>query len=157
MTDDVPDDLKTLRESVSTLLRVFLISEKVFPSAGGMTSYSPHEFQTIGFVARNPGCMANQIAAFLGVAPTTMTSLIDRLVKRGLLLRERPASNRRAVAISLTVEGSLLWQAILKQDYKNMAAMLDALEEQEKEPFIQYLSKIARHIRGIEGTAPGSR
>jgi DNA-binding MarR family transcriptional regulator len=143
---DAPPEVKALREHVSTLLRLFLINEKVFPSAGGQASYSVHEFQTIGFVAHHPGCMASTVAGFLGVAPTTMTSLLDRLVKRGLVHRERPETNRRAVALTLTVEGDALFQAILTQDYANMIAMLAALDDAERPVFLRCMDKIAGRI-----------
>jgi DNA-binding MarR family transcriptional regulator len=79
-----------------------------------------------------------------------MTSLLDRLVKRGLVLRERPPSNRRAVAITLTTDGAALWQAILTQDYRNMASMLDALDEQDRIPFMRSIATIATRMRSMK-------
>ena len=139
-----------LRASVSTLIRVFHINEKAAPAAEGQTKYSPYDFQALGFVADNPGCMATALAAFLVVSPTTATSIADRLVKRGLLERERPQDNRRAIAMSLTGEGRTLHQAIVRQDLKNMAIMLEPLLPEERATFLALMARIVQRIKDLE-------
>jgi DNA-binding MarR family transcriptional regulator len=83
------------------------------------------------------------LANFLGVAPTTAQSVIDRLIKRGLLARTRHATNNRAVALSLTDEGVAVRSAINAQDRANCQAMLAALPVKVQGSFIAQLSQIA--------------
>lgn len=133
---------QALYESVCTLLRMFTVGEKTFPPAGGRIKYNGLDFQTIGFVGRSPGCMATELAAFLDVAATTATSTIDRLVKRGLLIRERPEDNRRAVALSLSAEGQEVFEHMVAQDMQNMQIMLQTLSPAERAPFVAAMGKI---------------
>ncbi len=139
-----------LRTSISTLIRVFHVNEKASPPAEGQTKYSPYDFQTLGFIAAHPGCMATELAAYLVVSPTTATSIVDRLVKRGLVERERPQENRRAISLTLTPEGRALHQAIIRQDIKNMSLMLEPLTSAERATFLGLLSRIVDSIQSLE-------
>lgn len=46
-----------------------------------------------------------ELAELLDVSPSGVTRLIERLVKRGWVVREQPADNRRQVFAVLTAEG----------------------------------------------------
>jgi DNA-binding MarR family transcriptional regulator len=135
---------QALYDSVCTLLRMLTVGEKTFPPAGGRIKYNGLDFQTIGFVGRYPGCMATELAGFLDVAATTATSTIDRLVKRGLMLRERPEDNRRAVALSLSKEGQAVFEQMVAQDMASMQVMLQSLAPAERAPFVAAMGKIVQ-------------
>jgi DNA-binding MarR family transcriptional regulator len=135
-------EVQSLYESVCTLLRILTVGEKTFAPAGGRIKYNGLDFQTIGFVGRAPGCMATELAQFLDVAATTATSTVDRLVKRGLLLRNRPEDNRRAVALSLSPLGQEVFDSMVAQDMQNMALMLQVLSKPERAPFVAAMQKI---------------
>ncbi|MCX4091962.1 MarR family winged helix-turn-helix transcriptional regulator [Nocardia sp. alder85J] len=47
----------------------------------------------------------SQLAAAIGARPTTLTSVLDRLEKRGLISRTTRAGDRRSVLIELTDTG----------------------------------------------------
>jgi DNA-binding MarR family transcriptional regulator len=143
-------EVDQLRSGISTLIRVFHVNEKAAPAAEGQTKYSPYDFQTLGFVAEHPGCMATALATYLVVSPTTATSIVDRLVKRGLLSRERPQENRRAISLTLTAEGRSLHQAIIRQDMKNVTMMLQPLTADERATFLSLMSRIVDGIRDLE-------
>jgi DNA-binding MarR family transcriptional regulator len=135
-----------LRKAVSVLLRVFFVNERRFPVAGTNERYSPHDFQTLDFLARNPGSKPAELCAFLGVAPTTGAAVLDRLEKRTLIKRTRHETDKRARAVNLTSQGSTFHSAIVKQDIINMEALLTALDAKEREPFVTMMSKIAGRL-----------
>jgi DNA-binding MarR family transcriptional regulator len=142
-----------LRSHFSALIRVFHVNERAAPAAEGQTKYSPYDFQTIGFLARRPGAMATELATFLVVSPTTATSIVDRLVKRGLVSRIRPETNRRAIALSLTADGTRLHQAIVRQDLANMDLILGTLSRDERQQFLITMGKIVTAIEALEQTS----
>jgi DNA-binding MarR family transcriptional regulator len=139
-----------LRKAVSALLRVFLVNEKQFPVAGTHERYSPHDFQTLDFLARNPGCKPAELCAFLGIVPTTGAAVLDRLERRGLLKRTRHETDRRARALSLTSQGEDFHDAIVKQDLLNMEAMLSILEPNERAPFVAMMIRIAGRLSNAQ-------
>jgi DNA-binding MarR family transcriptional regulator len=119
--------VQSLYESVCGLLRILTLGEQEFAPAGGALKYNGLDFQSIGYLADHPGAMAVELAQFLDVAPTTITSTLDRLERRGLIKRERPPENRRSVSLSLTPEGEAVRAEMLKYDHRNMSLMLAAL------------------------------
>jgi DNA-binding MarR family transcriptional regulator len=148
------DDARALREIVSTLLRVFLVNERRFPVAGGDgVRYSAHDFQTLGFLARHPGSRMADLCAFLSVAPTTATSVVDRLARRGLVARRASAEDGRARALTLTADGAAMFARIYGQDLVNMRAMLDALPLAERGRFLDMMKRIAAALGGQDGGA----
>jgi DNA-binding MarR family transcriptional regulator len=130
--------------SIRTLLRTFTIDERRFPAAEGQLRYNGPDFQTLHFVNSRAGCKSAEVAAFLGVAPTTAQSVIDRLIKRGLISRTRHTSNNRAVALSLTEQGIAVCAAINAQDRANCEAMLTALPAKTQALFVEQLGRIAQ-------------
>ncbi len=56
-------------------------------------------------VGRFPGIAAGRLARVLHVHPSTLTGVLDRLVKRGLLERRRDPHDARRALFSLTPHG----------------------------------------------------
>jgi DNA-binding MarR family transcriptional regulator len=146
---DVPD-ADTMAASIRTLLRTFTIDERRFPPAKGQLPYNGADFQTLHFVGTYPGCKSAELAAFLGVAPTTAQSVIDRLIKRGLISRSQHAKSKRAVALTLTAQGATVRDAINAQDRANCQAMLAALPAKVHASFVAQLSQISHAFDQIE-------
>jgi DNA-binding MarR family transcriptional regulator len=147
-------DTQALYDAVCALIRLLTVSDKTFAPAGGQMKYNGLDFQSIGFVGRNPGCMASELAKFLGVAATTATSTVDRLVKRGLINRTRPEENRRSVALHLSKTGITMFQVMVDHDMASMQLMLDALEKNERLPFVNAMTKIARKFEHMNSDSP---
>jgi DNA-binding MarR family transcriptional regulator len=101
--------------------------------------------QILLYVAESPACGPTDVARFLGVPNTTISSATDRLVKREFLERHRLEDNRRAVALRLTEEGTRRVQAILAAHQDLYRRMLDPLSPAERERLIAIVSKIVHH------------
>lgn len=56
-------------------------------------------------VGQSPGKVAREIAATLGIHPSTLTGILARLEERGALVREVDAKDRRRVRFRLTALG----------------------------------------------------
>ena len=122
------------------------MSERQNPTAKGKASYSPHDAETLAFLAAKPGAPAKSVGAHLGVSPTTTQSIIDRLQKRGLVRRDQKALKGRAVAIFLTEKGLSLQAAIQRQNLLNCEQMLSALPEKERASFVRSITKIVKSV-----------
>jgi len=136
----------TLLAHVGVLLREFHVNERAFPSAEGRIHYSPHVFAALGFVAQIPGCKASDLGGFLGLRPTTASSLIGRLVDRGLLEKRQHPDDGRAVALYLTADGTDLYAAIRRQDVRNMELMLSALDTDQQADFVAMMGRVASRV-----------
>jgi len=99
--------------------------------------------QTLLYVRKHPGCGPTDVARFLRVAITTISSATDRLAKRGLLERHRLEGDRRAVALRLS-DGGEAYAAAQEQAHHDMfLMMLERLLPEERESFIKMIAKIA--------------
>jgi len=135
-----------LLESVGTLLQLFTVNEERFPSAEGRMRYNPIDFQTLRFVDAYPGCRGIDAAKALGVAPTTVQSSLDRLIRNGLIDRKPHAVSKRAKAHYLTEEGQSVRAAIHRQDISNMETMLSVLSPDERVSVIDALDKVVAKL-----------
>jgi DNA-binding MarR family transcriptional regulator len=55
-------------------------------------------------INRKPACRATELATMIGIPTSTVTGMLDRLEKRGLLERRQDPRDRRSVLIAATSE-----------------------------------------------------
>jgi MarR family transcriptional regulator, organic hydroperoxide resistance regulator len=66
---------------------------------------SASEINALANLGDGRGRTISQLAAALAAPPTTLTSLLDRLERRGYVTRRPHAADRRSVVIELTKSG----------------------------------------------------
>jgi DNA-binding MarR family transcriptional regulator len=71
------------------------------------------EVNALAILADGRARSAGALALDIGIRPTTLTSLLDRLVRRGYVIRELDPRDRRSFRISLTDAGRPAAQAAL--------------------------------------------
>uniref|UniRef100_UPI0035CADA4B MarR family winged helix-turn-helix transcriptional regulator n=1 Tax=uncultured Sphingomonas sp. TaxID=158754 RepID=UPI0035CADA4B len=98
--------------------------------------------QVLQFIADHPGCGPSDVARFLSVPSTTISSATDRLVKRALLERDRIEGDRRAIALRLSAQGQATVAALHDVHQGLLRMMLQRLSAGEREQFITLITKI---------------
>jgi DNA-binding MarR family transcriptional regulator len=71
----------------------------------GAPVLSVPQFRALAFLDRTPGACLSSVADHLGVATATASVIIDRLVRRGLLVRAHDPRERRRLVLTLTPAG----------------------------------------------------
>ena len=66
---------------------------------------TPSEGHLLGHLYEHGPCPIGQLQDVLGQKPSTLTGVVDRLVRRRLLVRKPNATDRRSVLVALTGEG----------------------------------------------------
>lgn len=132
-------------------MRVMLISEKTPAAHQHAERYNPHDFHTLGLLRETPDMRASALAEQLGVAPTTASSVIARLVKKGWVVRRKSPDDGRAIALSLTKAGRAMADVIHNQDLSNMSLFLSAMPDEEQDQLIALLGKVAARVSELEG------
>lgn len=135
----------SVRESIEVLMRSFKVDETI-TSKSAMAKMNQPDMHSLIYIARHPKCMASQLAEFLGVAPTTASAIIDRLVKKELITRSRTEENRRIIQLELSPSGRKAEKSITAEQLTNCAEMLQALSTKEQAIFTSLLQKVAQHI-----------
>jgi len=97
---ELPEDA---RAAAHTLTRVARVLEHTLPRATG-TELSMADFRMLSAVADGEG-RASRLAERLALGKPTVSSTVDALVRRGLLVRTAHDADQRAVDLALTADG----------------------------------------------------
>lgn len=80
---------------------------------------------------------------------STVTGIIDRMEREGLVIRARSTEDRRVVKIKLTEKGSKLAKEIQVEPMEIFRSALEGLTAAESRDLLRILSKIARRVQVI--------
>lgn len=90
------------------------------------------DYEVVAFTRRMPSSTPLEIAAHVGISPSGMTGVLDRLEDDGLIRREPDVTDRRAVRISLTDEGLERADQAILETLTFYQSMLEPLNAQER-------------------------
>ena len=114
-------------------------------AAIGLSAGQP---KVLTYLSRQNNCMQKDIAAALDTEPATVSQLLNNMDQAGLIKRSEPAERRRAESVSITEKGRewcAKWQVVC-QDVEDIS--LQGFSENEKEQFLDYLSRMYRNLTG---------
>lgn len=82
------------------------------------------------FILDHPGTRPGEIRSYLGITSAGVTTLVDRLVDRGVIRRDIDRMDRRMVRLTSTVDLSVEpWSALTRFD-DDVSRAIDALDPQ---------------------------
>lgn len=87
-----------------------------------------------------------QIGSRILISSGSMTYVIDKLEKRGLIQRNDCLNDRRVIHVTLTDEGKELMQEIMPKHQQLVDYIFDALNPDETETIIKLLEKVKGKI-----------
>ncbi|WP_299043075.1 MarR family transcriptional regulator [uncultured Tateyamaria sp.] len=135
---------------VRTLMRVMLVSERTSPEHQHVVRFNALDFHALGMLRENGVVRASGISDALGIVPTTASSVVARLIKRGLIERQQSTEDRRAYDLQLTSEGRRIADAIHTQDLHNMNLFLSALEPHDQAALLDLLGRVVERVSALE-------
>jgi DNA-binding MarR family transcriptional regulator len=86
--------------------------------------------------------MMSNLAESLGVPLSTATHTVDRLVAKGLVVRNRSEADRRVVEVEMSDYGRRLQQEFRDKRKLMACSWLEPLTSRERETFLDLMSKI---------------
>ena len=86
--------------------------------------------------------MMSNLAESLGVPLSTATHTVDRLVAKGLVVRNRSEADRRVVEVEMSDYGRRLQQEFRDKRKLMACSWLEPLTTSERETFLDLMSKI---------------
>lgn len=89
---------------------------------------TPGEINALANLPGGRGCTVSELGRLVGAAPTTLTSVLDRLERRGHIARDRHPSDRRAVLVTLTPSGRQAATAVRRAITRLERRAFDALD-----------------------------
>lgn len=139
------------KENITRILDAFDGISRVFAameSFSGDASISKPELLALEAISREEGLMMSDLGRKLDISLSTATGIIDRLIEKKLVKRERNGGDRRVVRVVLTDKGRRTNLTYQKQKKEIFARMLGALSSGEQEQLIHILEKISNFEHG---------
>ena len=100
--------LRLLRPLVEAYLAFYRVSSRQIESMG----VTPSQFDVIAELGDGDGLTCAQLCKETLITKGTLTGVLDRLVSKGVVQRERVGGDRRAIRVRLTDAGKALFKNI---------------------------------------------
>ncbi len=107
---------------------------------------TPGRFAALTLIGRNPGISQTVLSRASGRDKSSLTPVLEGLVRRGLVARRRTDHDRRTYRLSLTAEGERTLGRLnkcAKRHERNLDRIIGA---RDRAKFLQILKKIAAEI-----------
>ncbi len=149
MTRD--DQARRLVEHLQVVLEEAQAVDK--KTATTRANLSTQEVRVLRAVGRQDRCIMSAIADAICLSLSSCTGLIDRLVAKKLVKRDRSGDDRRVVEVELTEEGREAREASMEGPVEFARDLLKGLNDEEQRALVGLFSKIADRIGSEKRTA----
>ena len=134
--------VKVLNELLVELFNDILQIEQNALSEGHFSDLSVTEIHTIEAIGMYAPRSMGEIAQALGITVGTLTTAINKLIKKEYVERRRIEEDRRVVLVELTKKGKLAYRIHEKFHKDMIQATVDGLNENEEAVLISSLEKL---------------
>src|SRR5512143_3515850 len=107
---------------------------------------SPGRFATLTLIARNPGISQTELSHANGRDKSSLTPVVEDLVRRGLVERKRMNSDMRTYRLNLTPAGKKVLTMMTRCARRHERNLDYVIGVRDRKRFIQILKKIAAEI-----------
>jgi DNA-binding MarR family transcriptional regulator len=103
----------------------------------------------------SPGLRLTDLSDRLLIRPPSVTGVVDRLERAGLVVRDGSPFDMRAKQVALTAKGRELVERILAVHGRQIDTVLGVLSSAEQTELHRLLSRLEQHLEGVlaEGAA----
>ena len=106
------------------------------------SGFDLNEFAVFEVIYHKQKLQVHEIKEKVLVAPSSLTYILDKLVKKGLIKRERCVNDGRVFYITLTDKGLEKGLEVFPKHYSNLKTIFDELSLEESESLNEQLKKI---------------
>jgi DNA-binding MarR family transcriptional regulator len=142
------DDIKPIiriTDSLRELNQSFLQVTRKEAEACGLTQ---NQYLVLRKLKENPRIGLNELCDLMHTSASTASGVVDRLVHSGLIVREVPETDRRAVVLKLSPEGQELQKQTSERLMKRLSPLL-TLSEDDIGQLLRIHSKIVHILQTV--------
>jgi len=137
---------KSYRDQLLHLAKLYGIVEVKGYARSAKKLTTSQFFLLIALYEEN-GILISKLAEKVALDKATLTGIIDRLERDGLVERRDDPKDRRAIRVYLTPKAESLREELLEIYHRNNSRFLSVLSEEEREVFERVVQKL-ESIRG---------
>ncbi|WP_300551724.1 MarR family transcriptional regulator [Maricaulis sp.] len=159
MSRELPDTSGfNLAESPGHLLhRAQQFASERFTNAMAGARLTQRQFAVLHATAQQEGLTQTDLVKATGIDRSTLAELVARMVKNGLLEREKLEGDARANAVKLSTEGRTLLEVATLGAMEADEAILSSLPKNKRASFLETLRRIAITLEKGEEAAKKAR
>jgi DNA-binding MarR family transcriptional regulator len=107
---------------------------------------SPGRFATLTLIGRNPGISQTELSQAAGRDKSSLTPVVEDLVRRGLIERKRMLGDRRTYRLNLRPAGKKTLTQLTRCARRHERNLDGIIGSRDRKRFVQILKKIAAEI-----------
>ncbi|MFE0023447.1 MarR family winged helix-turn-helix transcriptional regulator [Amycolatopsis sp. NPDC059021] len=126
---------------VTALVRSAFLVNAVYAESSREHGITPQQGQLLCVLMAQPYGMS-ELGATLGLAKSSLTGLVDRTERNGLVRREPDPADSRAVRVTLTTEGRQLAEEFYAETCRRVNELPSGLGAAERETLAGLLGRV---------------
>jgi DNA-binding MarR family transcriptional regulator len=107
---------------------------------------SPGRFAALTLIHRNPGISQTELSQACGRDKSSVTPVIEDLVRRGLVERRKMEHDRRAYRLTLTAQGKKVLASMMRCARKHERVLDGVIGARDRKRFLEVCRKIAADV-----------
>jgi DNA-binding MarR family transcriptional regulator len=128
---------------VTALVRSAFLVNAVYAESGREHGLTPQQGQLLCVLMAQPYGMG-ELGTVLGLAKSSLTGLVDRSERNGLVRREPDPHDKRAMRVALTPRGSRLAVEFYDETCRRVEKLPERLSAAERDTLADLLSRIVQ-------------
>jgi DNA-binding MarR family transcriptional regulator len=145
--------LKLERSPSHLLHRALQHALDIYVDAAGAGAPTQRQFAVLAAVAENEGLTQTDLVRATGIDRSTLADLVARMIGKGLLARERSATDGRANTVRLTAEGRAALKSAAPKVAEADARILELVPARARESFLSVLLAFSEASEGDPAAA----
>jgi MarR family transcriptional regulator, lower aerobic nicotinate degradation pathway regulator len=129
--------------------RLHQIHVAIFLAECAGEQVTPIQWGILTIVRQCPGIGQVELAEELGLDRSNIANVVDRLVRRGVLLQTVSKLDRRKRSIAVTPKGLKLLARFEPKAERAQSRVLEALSVNERKVFMSLLSRVVERNNGL--------
>jgi DNA-binding MarR family transcriptional regulator len=142
MEKDARQILECVREMNKAMHKMLKTSKSKGFMGMGMKELTMAQLETMAYLYEHKNVKMSELANHAGVKMSTMTDMIDRLNKIGLVERKHDEKDRRSITVSITKKLQSKVYGHIKDHDEQLSKVMDCLTKIEKQWAVKILTKM---------------
>lgn len=142
----VTDHARDLKQLIAELGRLAPLRDPLSSLGHDLT---PPQLHCVLWLGIEGALSSRVIAERIGCGQPTVTGVVDRLEKIGLVARTRGTDDRRVVRVTLTEAGGKLFRVLDDAFEQRLAFFLGLMDEKDRGRFLHIMGSVVEKLRAL--------
>lgn len=139
------------RSMIHLLHRASQRASEIFALETRDFDLTARQYAVLSSVAQHEGLSQTDLVRLTGIDRSTLADVVQRLLRRAIIQREKTTQDGRTYAVTLSAQGRELLDAIKPYVRRADRAILSCLGEEDGKRAAQILSRLLRKSGGEDG------